>query len=239
MTETQITLLKRLFQLSEDALLNAMTQSLRKFYSGEKVYRNPGFVLAEGNIPILLVAHLDTVYPFPPKALFHDQEKQVIWSPDGLGADDRAGVFSILQILLDGYRPWILFTVGEESGGYGAWTVAYSNLLNDKINFIIELDRQGKDDAVYYECGNRDFERFITSFGFHTQEGLFSDISIIAPAIDVAAVNLSVGYYHEHTLAEFLHYPFMFDTINKVEKILDNHGDTKYNFMFKEEEKHG
>lgn len=239
MTEMQMALLKRLLRMNEPTLFEAMYQALQEFYSVKQVVRTGTYLIAEGDLPVLLVAHLDTVHLHPPMALFHDPEQQVIWSPEGLGADDRAGVFSILQILQDGYRPWVLFTVGEETGGYGAWVAADSNRIDERVNFIIELDRKGKDDAVYYECGNRDFERFISSFGFKTQEGLFSDISILSPMTGIAAVNLSIGYYNEHTLGEFLYYPYMFDTINKVEKILDNHGDTKYDFMFKEEEKHG
>ncbi|MBO6179870.1 MAG: hypothetical protein J6O04_11890 [Selenomonadaceae bacterium] len=45
-----------------------------------------------------------------------------------------------------------------------------------------------------------DFKNYITLKGYRTAFGSFSDISVIAPALDVAAVNLSSGYYYAHTL---------------------------------------
>ena len=78
------------------------------------------YIVAEGSIPICLVAHLDTVNENPPEEIFYDQEQRVMWSPDLLGADDRAGVYAIIRILSDGYRPHIIFTTDEEKGALGA-----------------------------------------------------------------------------------------------------------------------
>lgn len=72
----------------------------------------------------------------------------------------------------------------------------------DELKFIVELDRRGSRDAVYYECDNIAFERYITSKGFAAEFGSCSDISVIAPALGAAAVNLSCGYYGAHTLSE-------------------------------------
>lgn len=62
----------------------------------------------------------------------------------------------------------------------------------------------------------------INSYGFNTELGTFSDISIIAPAWGIAAVNLSIGYYDGHSLAETWHYRLTFKTIDKVCKILED-----------------
>lgn len=43
-----------------------------------------------------------------------------MWSPQGLGADDRAGIFAIIQIIKSGLRPHIILTTDEEVGGVGA-----------------------------------------------------------------------------------------------------------------------
>jgi hypothetical protein len=70
---------------------------------------------------------------------------------------------------------------------------------------MIELDRKGKTDAVFYDCDNPKFTDFITDFGPWTENfGSFSDISYLAPAIGCAAVNLSVGYYNQHTAKEYV-----------------------------------
>ena len=79
------------------------------------------FLLAGGNIPVALVSHLDTVHRKSNRdCMFVDERKGVAWSPNGLGADDRAGVFAIIQLVKAGFRPHIIFTHGEESGGTGA-----------------------------------------------------------------------------------------------------------------------
>ena len=50
--------------------------------------------------------------------------------------------------------------------------------------------------------------------------GSFTDISVLAPAFKVAAVNFSIGYLDEHTVAERLHVDWMFETIEKTTEIL-------------------
>lgn len=181
------------------------------------------YIIAEGDIPVCLVAHLDTVFRTPPSDFFYDSEQKVLWSPDGLGTDDRAGVYAIAEILLKHkLKPHIIFTDGEEKGGIGA-----SALIEDfpdcpfaELNFIIELDRQGHNDCVFYRCDNKPFARFIKKFGFEYALGTFTDISIIAPQWKVAAVNLSIGYYNEHTYTELLDVNSLKATISKVVKIL-------------------
>lgn len=194
---------------------------LNKHYSF--VEYNDSYILAEGDIPILLVAHLDTVATYPPTEIYHDIEKHVMWSPQLLGADDRAGIYAIIQIIDRGYRPSILLTTDEEQGGLGAQTLA---MLKPKcplenLKAIIELDRRGEKDCVFYSCDNPKFAEYIESFDFETNFGTFTDISFIAPQWGVAAVNLSVGYENEHQLIELLHTDWLDETIEKVAKILD------------------
>ena len=87
---------------------------------------------------------------------------------------------------------------------------------------IFQLDRRGSDDCVFYDCDNPDFTKYVESFGFKKAYGSFSDISVIAPAWGVAAANLSVGYYLEHSNAEYLKGRELEKTIERVKKILDN-----------------
>ena len=217
--------------MREQQLLRVLDKTLRNYYEPEQIVTTNDYVYAVGDIPVALLAHLDTVHPNPPVNLFHDREKGVIWTPEGLGADDRAGVFGILMLLQAGYRPSVIFLTQEEVGGNGAaqfvkdWPEPAS-----PVNFLVELDRQGRDDAVYYECGNADFENFISGFGFVTDWGTFSDIAVIAPVWDRAAVNLSIGYFDEHTRCERLFYRYTFTTIDRVGAILENCGNEPFKF---------
>ena len=189
-----------------------------------RVVRNDYFIFAEGDLPLCLLAHIDTVFQFLPSEFYYDNRKKVMWSPDGLGADDRAGVYAIITLIEKGYKPSIIFTDLEECGGQGA---AHLVKLFPVCPFrnckaLIQLDRRGSKDSVFYQCENKSFETLINSYGFITAWGTFTDISIIAPKWKIAAVNLSIGYYHEHQNIEFINMIECHDTIDKVEKMLQD-----------------
>jgi hypothetical protein len=208
----------KLFSMTPEDVIKCMKKQITygEFTQDDKF----NFMYVTGEIPVLLVAHVDTVHKALPK-VEHDKEKNVLWSETGLGADDRAGVAAILEIIDQGYRPHILLCNGEESGGIGA-KLASKNLKAPSVNCIIELDRQGAEDSVYYDCDNEDFEKYINSFGFKTAFGSFSDISFLCPEWGIAGVNLSIGYYGAHTSAEYLKINEWQNTVNKVIEILKN-----------------
>lgn len=187
------------------------------------IIKNDDYIIAEGDLPVCLIAHMDTVFYSLPTQFFFDANKKVLWSPEGAGFDDRAGIYAILMILESGYKPSIIFTNLEESGCLGAEALIknFPKCLFKECKFLIELDRANKNDCVFYDCDNSAFENYIKSFEFETDWGTFSDISTIAPAWEIAAVNLSVGYYLEHTKSEYLKCNELDETINKVKKILD------------------
>ena len=208
--------------LTERGVLIFMKDLLKSRY--EKVFMTPSYLIAVGNIPVALVAHADTVFSKPPQLdkFYYDQEKDVIWNPDGAGADDRAGVYAITEIIRGSdLRPHVIITTGEESGCIGASKLA-SQVSNfpGELKFMIQLDRRGKEDSVFYDCDNDDFENFINQFGFKTEWGTFTDISVLAPVWKIAAVNFSIGYENEHQAIECLHVDWMQATIEKTKTIL-------------------
>ena len=147
-----------------------------------------------------------------------------MWSPQLLGADDRAGVYAIIQIIEAGYKPHVIFTTDEEIGAAGSQALVTQkpDCPLENLKAIFQLDRRGSDDCVFYDCDNPDFTKYVESFGFKEAYGSFSDISVIAPAWGVAAANLSVGYYNEHQKIEILKVRELEKTIERVKKILDN-----------------
>lgn len=224
MNEKNLSLFKKIARMNQSSLKESIEKLMEKYYpKNHSRFLTKYFSFYEGNIPILLVAHLDTVFPKTPEEIFYDKEAHIMWSPQGLGADDRAGVFSILQILARGYKPHILFTTDEEVGGIGAkMLVHHFPDCPFNIKYIIELDRQGDLDCVFYNCANEDFQKYIESFNFITDWGTFTDISIICPLWRIAGVNLSVGYKNEHSMIETLNTNSLWQTINKVCKMLDD-----------------
>jgi len=165
------------------------------------------YLYGAGIAPVLLVAHADTVHSQPPCAIYCDDRAGVVWSPQGLGADDRAGVTAIMRIVADlpaRFRPHVLITADEEVGVIGAMVAAGQLDIGNTLHFIVELDRRNCNDSVFYDCANRQFIDYIGSFGYIPAQGTLSDISILCPAWQVAGVNLSIGYRCEHTLHEHL-----------------------------------
>lgn len=207
-----------LLKLDQLQLKRLMNEYLRKFYP--KVVNTHDYIYAEGEIPIALVAHMDTVFEVPCSNVYYDPKMQVMFSPDGLGADDRAGVFSIIQIIRSGLRPHIILTTDEEMGGLGAMRLSDRPCPFKDLRYIIQLDRRGTTDCVFYDCENYDFIEYVESFGFIMNYGSFTDISWLCPQWKIAGVNLSIGYENEHTQHETLSIKSMIATIDKVKKML-------------------
>jgi hypothetical protein len=214
----------RILKMTQEEVKTYMNLELRAM--GYKTVMGDGFLYAEGDIPVGLVAHMDTVHATPKHIKYH---KGTMTCDTGLGADDRAGVYGILHLVRSGYRPSIFLMEDEEIGMVGAGKFQSTGIQCD-VNYLIELDRQGSDDAVYYDDYNTTFMSYVESFGFKEQFGSYSDISILAPFLGVSAVNLSVGYYRQHTKSEYLVVSQLLNTLSKVSKMLDKPTVTKFKY---------
>lgn len=214
---------------SQSELKSYLKKRLKKKYP--EVKSEFGFLFAKGELPVLLVAHLDTVHTTLPVNVISEVDK--IYSPQGIGGDDRCGVYEILQII-NTHKCSVLFCEDEEKGASGSKDFLESEYTKDfKPNYIIELDRMGNHDAVFYDCDNQKFTDFIVDDGDWTENfGSFSDISYLAPGLGVAAVNLSSGYYKAHTKDEYVVPSEMDDIIRRVKKLLDRTTDAdKYEYI--------
>ena len=186
-----------------------------------------GFIYAKGDIPVLLVAHMDTVSSKPPVYVFVQKSFDLIYNPSGiLGGDDRCGIYAIMM-LLEEYKPHVLFTEDEEIGCVGAFKAA-KNLAVPDVKYIIEFDRNDKNDCVFYDCGNQAFMDYVEKFGFKTNYGTCSDISVLGCAWNIAAVNLSCGYYNEHTTREYVIFGHLLETIARARNMLNEIVKTPY-----------
>lgn len=228
-TSTDQALFSTIAKMKQSTLLRSMNTFLKKYYNSDKISTTEDYILCEGNVPIMLVAHMDTVFKAPPQKIYYDHKQHTMWSPEGLGADDRAGVYLIWKIVQMGYKPHICLTTNEEVGGIGA-----SNLAKRipecpfDLKYIVELDRQGVNDCVFYSCANEKFVEFVENYGFITEWGTFTDISEICPAWKIAGVNLSVGYVNEHHFTETLNTRAMNSTLKKVCKMIDEIDSAPY-----------
>lgn len=232
LTNSEYKLLEKIITLTQDSLFNSLVSLLRKEGYSKITYDNKYYMCAEGDIPIALVAHLDTVFQTQPDTIYYDRSKNVVLNPEGLGADDRAGVFAILKIIKTGLRPHIIFLKDEEIGGKGAIALSKQPCPFAALKYLIELDRHGSNDCVFYHCENPKFTEYVESFGFEWNYGTYSDIYDICPEWKIAGVNLSIGYENEHSYQELLHVGQMLSTINKVIRMLNDAANIKEPFKF-------
>ena len=232
LTQKDLVLFEHIAGASQSVLKKILGDYLKKIYKSENIIETEEYICAKGNIPIALVSHLDTVFKVVPTEIYYDKHKGVLWSPQGLGADDRAGVFAILKIINSGLRPHVIFTTDEEIGGIGASILGMDGCPFEDLRFMIELDRRGDMDCVFYDCDNKAFIKYIEKFGFIENFGSFSDICFLSPEWGIAAVNLSIGYKNEHSVSETLHVGSLFSTIDKVKTILSQPIDDIPEFEF-------
>lgn len=200
---------------------------LTAMYRGRTVICKNKYIIVRGEAPVMLLAHLDTVHKEPVKHICKSDSGNILMSPQGIGGDDRCGIYALTAVYAQAQvKPWLLFTCDEEVGGVGAEAFCAKHRAGktpkelDELKLLIEIDRKGRNDAVYYDCDNPEFEEYISSKGFETKWGSFSDISYVAPELDVAAVNLSSGYYNAHTLHEYINRKHLNMTVKKILEIV-------------------
>lgn len=179
----------------------------------------------EGVTRPLLVAHVDTVCsPFPPYEVVRQGYR--IINPSGvLGADDRAGVFAALE-LRKRTGIGVLLCDEEESGAHGARAAARE--LGDIIKrhpYMIELDRKGHRQVVYYRQECEAFYEHLESYGFRKEWGSFSDISVLSRELDLPGANVSIGFNLQHTKFEYLDLYSLWDTIERVQQMITENKD--------------
>ena len=221
-TKHFLELYEEIFTMKEEKLVRSLVITLREL--GYRVSTRDKFLYGrpprDHEVPVMLVAHVDTHHTKPPQTVYRDLRHGVLWTPEGLGADDRAGVAAILEILRRGYRPYVLFTDEEESGGGGARQASTALTLPKRIKYLIQVDRRNSDEAVFYDDDNEEFHRYIEGWGWNKQYGSFSDISILCPNWGISGVNVSAGYFNEHSKHEYMSIPCWERSVNRITEML-------------------
>ncbi|PLR98529.1 M20/M25/M40 family metallo-hydrolase [Bacillus sp. T33-2] len=190
-----------------------------------------GFIELGQGPTILLSSHMDTVEEIETGREIMVNGTMLSSSKGILGADDRAGIAAIIEILRrlpkTNFRGTIkvAFTVEEEIGCLGSRGID-RDFLED-VQAAIVIDRRGNRDIV---TSNRGFPFCPEEFGFIMEKagkfagmddwkavpGGISDAKVFS-SFGIPSVNLSVGYQHEHTDLETLDYRATFETVLLVE----------------------
>jgi len=193
----------------------------------------------------VVVAHLDQVQND------HSRDFQALQAGDiilgysaksraqqGLGADDKNGIWVALKCLEKYDNIKIALFVSEEVGCVGSGG-ADMGFFSD-ARFVLQCDRRGAHDLIT-ECGwtkicGSDFVEAIypSKFGYKEATGLMTDVLMLKErGLDVSAVNISCGYYQPHTDEEITVIPDLMNCLAFVEYIIENCTDVyhhEYNY---------
>ena len=142
--------------------------------------------------------HSDTIFGFSPSNKDYE----------GLGADDKNGVWIALEALVRFNEIKVALFVGEEIGCIGSRAV--DMLWFNDCRWVIQPDRRGGSDLITC-ASNVDLcsDKFIDDlhaerFGYSENHGIMTDVlELKENGLKVSCINLSCGYYNPHTDYEF------------------------------------
>ena len=179
-----------------------------------------------------IVAHMDQVQERHSKDFIAYEAEDIIigFSPkhkeqQGLGADDKCGLWIGLKCLQKFDCLKLAFFVGEEVGckGSGLANMAFF----DDCRFVIEPDRKGSEDLItqigWTPLCSDDFLKDIgfKKFGYKETEGMMTDIEALKDhGLMLSCINVSCGYYKPHSNEEFVYKPALLNCLAFVEHII-------------------
>lgn len=181
-----------------------------------------------------IVAHLDQVQREHSKDFKAIETEDIIfgYSPknrkrEGLGADDKNGIWIALKCLEKYECIKVAFFVSEEIGCVGS-RGADMNFFED-TRFVIEPDRRGYEDLIidisFTSLCSNDFLRDIgfERFGYKEESGMMTDVlELKERGLGVSCINLSCGYYEPHSDEEFTVKKDLLNCLRLVEHIIEN-----------------
>lgn len=151
-----------------------------------------------------------------------------------LGADDKAGMVVLINMIQNEMPGLYYFFQGEEEGGKGSKAVA-DNFYNlghtEGIERVISFDRKGYTSIITHQmsvrcCSDEYADKLVMSFANHglamekDPTGRLSDSMSFFNIPEICEItNISVGYFNEHTNAEYQDITFLEKLVKTVCRI--------------------
>ncbi len=236
-------LLKKLYEIHspsgrERRMKRVIKQHINKNISGCKIETD-----TIGNLYITkgisetypcLVAHLDQVQHLHSADFKAVETEEIIFGYsaknrafEGLGADDKNGIFVSLECLEKYDCLKVALFVQEEVGCVGS---SQSDLsFFDDCQYVIQCDRKGASDFItsigFTELCSEEFitDCQIEKFGYKETTGAMTDILALKQrGLEISCINISAGYYEPHTDQEFTVKADLLNCLAFVEHIIEN-----------------
>ncbi|MBQ9560574.1 MAG: hypothetical protein IJV08_11455 [Bacteroidaceae bacterium] len=180
-----------------------------------------------------LAAHMDQVQRYHSKDFRVFEHDGVAFAfsarsmaQQGLGADDKNGIFICLECLRRYDVLKVAFFVGEETGCVGSRACDLSFFRD--CRFIVQPDRHGGHDLITdMFCGDVCSEEFVQAigadaFGYKHDSGSITDVGELTErGVGISCLNLSCGYYKAHSDQEVTVLPELENCLNFVCHIIE------------------
>ena len=146
----------------------------------------------------------------------------------GLGLDDTVGICVALQMLREIPNIKACFTTEEEIGFLGADAAADNIDFFCDVSYFVQADRRGKSDLITYTNGIysaselwlQEITLTMSKYGYSEEVGIGTDIGVLAERLQLSSVNISCGYYREHTDSEYGVISEIENCLNFIEDII-------------------
>ena len=196
-------LLIKLLTMTEKEVVSRIELTANE--NGYQIIKYPKFIIVRpidtiGYAP-LICAHYDTVVGGIPSIVTKNDTISANGTP--VGGDDRCGVAIALSLIQDKAVATFAFFDEEERGAGGSKSFLLSESWIAKASSCyIGLDRRGDSDAAVYSYESESLLNIVGKYGYKKALGSMTDVSVIESQLPKATVNLSVGFYKEHTPME-------------------------------------
>jgi len=157
-----------------------------------------------------------------------------------LGADDANGICCALQLLKVIPDLKVVFTTEEEIGFLGADFATQNVDFFYNVSYMIQADRRGKSDLIVHTNGIysaseewlKEATPIMAKYGYTDAWGIGTDVGVLSEELQISGVNISCGYYSEHTNNETVVIDELQNCLNFMESLLKNIPfDKQYNIQ--------
>lgn len=182
-----------------------------------------------------IAAHLDEVHEAREKGYevlvvrdefiigFNSEKREF----NGIGADDKNGIWVCLKCLEKFDNLKCVFFVGEEQGCIGSRQADMK--FFDDCRFVLQCDRKGNSDFISDIYGNSlCSSQFIKDaslgeHGYKEERGMQTDVQTLRQrGLEISCANISCGYYYPHTPHEMTNIADLKKCLTLVEHIVEN-----------------
>jgi len=205
------------------------------------------------------VAHLDSAHPKVPMVVKEEYQpnaqnepklalkayEEATGEPTGIGGDDKAGVFTCMEILRELDTCKVFFPVAEETGCHGSrqadpnffksvgYAIQFDSTENNTMSKTLMGVQLYEEKSVFFES----VKNIILEHGYDQWlNHPYTDTMMLKKRFEFPCLNFATGYYAYHTSNEYVIIDDVENAIALGKKIVTQLGNKKYQFIHKEKD---